>query len=92
MFDSHSTSASSRLTEFQAVILCGHGEDLYPLTAGSGSNGLPKALLPVANKPLVEGVLKWIEQAGLIGALFDERLEGNEVTHISAGRCAATCS
>lgn len=68
LFHKMSHASTSRLPEFQAVILCGHGEDLYPLTAASGSSGLPKALLPVANKPLVEGVLKWIEQAGLSGA------------------------
>ena len=48
-----------------AVILCGPGHELEPLTATPGT---PKALLPVANRALVENVLRWVEDAGLTGA------------------------
>ena len=44
--------------EFQAVILAGYGNRLYPLT-----QSLPKALLPVANKPLIYYPLQWLDQA-----------------------------
>lgn len=46
---------------FQAIILAGFGTDLYPLTE---ANNLPKALLPIANKPMIWYVLKWCEDAG----------------------------
>lgn len=46
---------------FQAVILCGPGTSLYPFT---GSEDLPKALLPIANKPMLHYPLEWCEKAG----------------------------
>lgn len=65
-FEPIASTSSSR--EFQAVILAGPGDDLSPLT----SDTLPKALLPIGNKPIVEGVLKWLEEAQLLG-MFDSR-------------------
>ncbi|RKO97343.1 hypothetical protein CXG81DRAFT_15963 [Caulochytrium protostelioides] len=47
-------------SEFQAVILAGYGNRLYPLTEEAT---LPKALLPVANRPLVSYQLAWLEAA-----------------------------
>lgn len=44
--------------EFHAVILCGHGHRLSPFSSVR-SSGLPKALLPVANRPLLAHVLDW---------------------------------
>ena len=44
---------------FQAVILCGPGTGLYPFT-----EDLPKALLPIANKPMLHYPLEWAEKAG----------------------------
>ncbi|CDO56563.1 hypothetical protein DV451_001620 [Geotrichum candidum] len=49
--------------EFHAIILCGQGKSLSPLVS---SNDLtrPKALLPVANKPLLSYPLSWCQKAG----------------------------
>lgn len=44
--------------EFQAIICCGKGENLVPFSAVR-PHGIPKALLPVANKPMVHHVLDW---------------------------------
>ncbi|CAG8453196.1 5861_t:CDS:2 [Paraglomus brasilianum] len=51
-----------RYTEFQAVVLAGYGHRLYPLTE---DKNVPKALLPVANKPMLFYVLDWLEKAGI---------------------------
>lgn len=50
------------VNEFQAVILAGYGNRMYPLTE---EYSLPKALLPVANKPLIYYQLKWLVNAGI---------------------------
>ncbi|KAK9359407.1 nucleotide-diphospho-sugar transferase [Lipomyces starkeyi] len=47
--------------EFQAIILCGPGKGLEPLV----SPLLPKALLPIANKPMLYYTLEWCQRAGL---------------------------
>ena len=48
---------------YQAVVLAGGEEkSLYPLTSGGG---LVKALLPVANRPLLSYPLKTLSSAGL---------------------------
>jgi dTDP-glucose pyrophosphorylase len=60
-----STSTRSPPPEFQAVVLAGPGKDLYPLTP---STSLPKALLPVGNKPILDGVLRWVEEGGINGS------------------------
>ncbi|TRM69639.1 nucleotide-diphospho-sugar transferase [Schizophyllum amplum] len=49
--------------EFLAVILCGFGNELHPLTSNNGDEPCPKALLPVANKPIIDYTLAWVEQA-----------------------------
>ncbi|KAL7749212.1 Translation initiation factor eIF-2B subunit gamma [Sorochytrium milnesiophthora] len=49
-------------TEFQAVVLAGYGNQLYPLTE---KENVPKALLPVADKPMISHVLAWLESAGI---------------------------
>ncbi|EGV64423.1 Translation initiation factor eIF-2B subunit gamma [Yamadazyma tenuis] len=48
--------------EFHAFILCGPGKGLSPFSQ-QRSSGQPKALLPVANRPMIEGVLDWCEMA-----------------------------
>lgn len=48
--------------EFHAVILCGPGTQLAPFSK-ERSTGIAKALLPVANRPMVEYVLDWCEKA-----------------------------
>ncbi|KAK6540035.1 hypothetical protein TWF694_008867 [Orbilia ellipsospora] len=45
-----------------AVILCGEGTDLKPIIS---AQKLPKALLPVANKPMLQYPLEWVLDAGL---------------------------
>jgi NDP-sugar pyrophosphorylase family protein len=71
----------NRRVEFQAVILCGYGHRyptvtsfkicfliydlrLDPLVQKKSS---PKALLPLANKPMLHYVLKWFDDAGVHG-------------------------
>ncbi|SCV05850.1 LANO_0H16556g1_1 [Lachancea nothofagi CBS 11611] len=49
--------------DLQAFILCGQGTALSPFTQTRGDTGLPKALLPVANRHMIEYVLDWCEQA-----------------------------
>lgn len=48
--------------EFHAIILCGPGKHLTPFSKVR-STGILKALLPVANRPLIEYVLDWCERA-----------------------------
>lgn len=48
--------------EFHTFILCGPGKQLAPFSK-ERSTGIPKALLPVANRPMVEYVLDWCEKA-----------------------------
>lgn len=46
--------------DLAAVILCGEGKRLHPIA--SVRSGVPKALLPVANKPLISYTLEWTER------------------------------
>ncbi|ODV85896.1 hypothetical protein CANARDRAFT_27970 [[Candida] arabinofermentans NRRL YB-2248] len=48
--------------EFHAVIFCGKGSALSPISAIKDT-GIPKALLPIANKPMIEYVLEWCDRA-----------------------------
>ena len=48
--------------EFHAVILCGSGKALSPFSQVR-STGMPKALLPIANRPMIDYVLEWCEKA-----------------------------
>lgn len=48
--------------EFHAVIVCGPGKGLTPFSK-IRSTGTTKALLPIANKPMIEYVLDWCEKA-----------------------------
>ncbi|RPB20451.1 hypothetical protein L211DRAFT_829356 [Terfezia boudieri ATCC MYA-4762] len=52
---------------FQAVILCGGGTSLYPYTQ---PDDMPKALLPVANRPMVYYALDYCEKAGVKSILI----------------------
>jgi len=40
---------------------------LYPLTSDHGDEPCPKALLPVANTPMIDFPLTWLEQSGVTG-------------------------
>ncbi|KAF5385870.1 hypothetical protein D9615_002456 [Tricholomella constricta] len=51
--------------EFLAVLLAGFGNELLPLTSDHGDEPCPKSLLPVANKPMIDYTLTWLEQAGI---------------------------
>ncbi|ODV97802.1 hypothetical protein PACTADRAFT_47655 [Pachysolen tannophilus NRRL Y-2460] len=48
--------------EFHAIIFCGKGNLLSPFSSVRAS-GVPKALLPIANKAMIEYVLEWCDQA-----------------------------
>ncbi|ODQ82528.1 hypothetical protein BABINDRAFT_159098 [Babjeviella inositovora NRRL Y-12698] len=48
--------------EFHAVICCGKGSGLAPFSSVR-STGMPKALLPIANRPMIEYVLEWCDLA-----------------------------
>lgn len=50
--------------EFQAVILCGPGSRLYPI---SNNDILPKPLIPIAGKPLISYTLSWLEKESIYG-------------------------
>ncbi|KZT11063.1 UDP-3-O-glucosamine N-acyltransferase [Laetiporus sulphureus 93-53] len=60
-FDETSTKLIPQ--EFLAVVLAGFGNELLPLTGNYGDEPSPKALLPIANKPMLEYPLVWIEQS-----------------------------
>lgn len=52
--------------EFQAVILAaGRGSRMYPL-----NEQLPKALLPVANKPMIWYPIRMLQKAGFEGIFY----------------------
>jgi translation initiation factor eIF-2B subunit gamma len=48
--------------EFHAVICCGKGVNLSPFSS-TRESGIAKALLPIGNKPMIEYVLEWCDQA-----------------------------
>ncbi|KAK2467757.1 hypothetical protein APHAL10511_000052 [Amanita phalloides] len=56
--------------EFLAVILSGFGHELRPLTSNDGDEPFPKSLLPVANKPILEYALSWLEKSGIKDVLI----------------------
>jgi hypothetical protein len=43
---------------------------LHPLTNDHGDEPCPKALLPVANMPMIDFPLTWLEQSGITGVFF----------------------
>ncbi|KAI8079620.1 nucleotide-diphospho-sugar transferase [Gilbertella persicaria] len=72
-----------RISEFQAVILAGFGSSnrLYPI---SEEENLPKALLPVGNKPVISYTLEWIEKAGIHDVIVVVQATGNAPQKLSA--------
>ncbi|KAH9176436.1 UDP-3-O-glucosamine N-acyltransferase [Lactarius sanguifluus] len=52
--------------EFLAVVLAGFGNELTPLTSDHGDEPCPKALLPVANRPMIDFPLTWLEQSEVL--------------------------
>ncbi|KAI8139474.1 nucleotide-diphospho-sugar transferase [Fennellomyces sp. T-0311] len=77
-----------KLSEFQAVVLAGYGSTnrLYPI---SEEDNVPKALLPVANKPIISYTLDWLEKAGIHDAILLIQASGTAhqklSTYISRG-------
>lgn len=69
--------------EFHAVVLCGPGKSLSPFSKVRKS-GIPKALLPVANKPIIENVLDWCELAFFpkVTLVVDETNEADMKTYV----------
>lgn len=55
--------ATAPVTTFQALILCGPGESLQPFT--SNPDDFPKALVPIANRPMVWYALDWCYRSGI---------------------------
>ncbi|RLV95533.1 Translation initiation factor eIF-2B subunit gamma [Spathaspora sp. JA1] len=47
--------------EFTAIIFCGQGKSLFPISSGVRSTGIPKALIPIGNRPMIEYVLDWCQ-------------------------------
>jgi translation initiation factor eIF-2B subunit gamma len=56
--------------EFIGVVLAGFGNELLPLTSDYGDEPCPKSLLPIANKPLLDYTLVWLEQSGVKDVLL----------------------
>ncbi|KAI0030858.1 nucleotide-diphospho-sugar transferase [Vararia minispora EC-137] len=67
-FDPAPPNLQSR--EFLAVVLAGHGNQLSPLTNDNGDEPCPKALLPIANLPLIDYPLAWLELSGITDVLL----------------------
>lgn len=61
----HATSLPA--TGFQAVILCGPGASFSTFT--STPKDIPKALLPIANRPMVWYPLEWCYRMGVTGEI-----------------------
>ncbi|KAI7907889.1 nucleotide-diphospho-sugar transferase [Cokeromyces recurvatus] len=72
-----------RISEFQAVILGGYGSSnrLYPI---SEEDNLPKALLPVGNKPVISYTLEWLEKAGVNDIIVVIQATSNSPQKLSA--------
>ncbi|KAH9929545.1 UDP-3-O-glucosamine N-acyltransferase [Epithele typhae] len=68
--DFDESSSSSLTREFIAVVLAGFGHELSPLTSDQGEEPSPKALLPIANKPMLEYPLSWLEKSGVSDVLL----------------------
>ncbi|KIP04845.1 hypothetical protein PHLGIDRAFT_19868 [Phlebiopsis gigantea 11061_1 CR5-6] len=58
-FDESSVKVATQ--EFVAVVLAGFGTNLIPLTSNHGDEPCPKALLPIANRPMLDYPLSWLE-------------------------------
>lgn len=54
--------------DFMAVIMVGYGENLYPFN--EGTNVVSKALIPVANHPIIDLVLNWVFESGIMDVLL----------------------
>ncbi|KAF8965679.1 hypothetical protein BGZ46_000558 [Entomortierella lignicola] len=64
-----------RVPEFQAIIMAGYGNGLYPLTE---ENNMPKALLPVVNQPMISYQLSWLESSGVTDVIVVSLSSGSK--------------
>ncbi|KAK3808739.1 MAG: nucleotide-diphospho-sugar transferase [Benniella sp.] len=64
-----------RVPEFQAIIMAGYGNGLYPLTEESN---MPKALLPVGNQPMISYQLAWLEDSGVTDVIVVSLTSGSK--------------
>lgn len=76
--------------DFQAVIFCGKGKRLTPFTLVR-PKGMPKAMLPIANRPMVHYALQWCDSAPFYSVLVVTDSESHQtvslyVTEYSASR------
>ncbi|EIM83137.1 UDP-3-O-glucosamine N-acyltransferase [Stereum hirsutum FP-91666 SS1] len=78
--------------EFLAVVLAGVGNELLPLSSEQGEESCPKALLPIANKPMIDYPLTWLEQSGITDVLLlcPASHRGAISHHIHSGTSAPT--
>lgn len=58
---------------FQALILCGPGASFSTFTSTPAE--IPKALLPVANRPMVWYPLEWCYRMGVTGGIIHSNAE-----------------
>lgn len=64
---------------FQALILCGPGASFSTFT--STPKDIPKALLPIANRPMVWYPLEWCYRMGVTGNLDEKKLMTTRVAN-----------
>ncbi|KAF9956468.1 hypothetical protein BGZ65_002681, partial [Modicella reniformis] len=64
-----------RVPEFQAIIMAGYGNGLYPLT---DEGNMPKALLPVVNQPMISHQLAWLEDSGVTDVIVVSLTSGSK--------------
>ena len=64
----HSVPVAVPPTGFQALILCGPGVSLNTFT--SNPEEFPKALIPIANRPMVWYPLDWCYRMGITSKYF----------------------
>ncbi|KAJ1814364.1 Translation initiation factor eIF-2B subunit gamma [Coemansia sp. RSA 2598] len=63
MFAAPTQPFDAQEPEFKAVVLTVPDNDMYPLTE---RENMTKALLPIANKPMLWYILQWLEQGGIL--------------------------
>ncbi|KAJ2378980.1 Translation initiation factor eIF-2B subunit gamma, partial [Coemansia sp. RSA 2603] len=63
MFASQPQPFDAQEPELKAIVLTVPDNDMYPLTE---RENMTKALLPIANKPMLWYILQWLEQGGVL--------------------------
>lgn len=69
--------------DLHAVVLAGPGHRLYPLVDESNPSPLPKALLPIANRPMLCWTVDWLLASGVrtITVVVDSK-SSTKVNHV----------